>query len=84
VERRALAAASIERNYIAEPDASDYAFLQVNSDRDKVAASLANRHIAPALTGKATGRHRNEITINRYVAADGERTHSGERSRHDA
>jgi len=27
---------TIERNNIAEPDASDYAFPQVNSDRDKV------------------------------------------------
>ena len=47
-ERRVAADATIERNYIAEPDASDYAFLQVNSDRDKVAAWLATRHIAPA------------------------------------
>jgi hypothetical protein len=38
----------IERNYIAEPDASDYAFLQINSDRDKVAAWLATRRVAPA------------------------------------
>jgi hypothetical protein len=29
--------ATIERNYIAEPDTSDYAFLQVNGDRDEVA-----------------------------------------------
>jgi hypothetical protein len=38
VNRRALADGIIERNYIAEPDASDYAFQQVNGDRDKVAA----------------------------------------------
>jgi hypothetical protein len=30
--------ATIERFHIAEPDASDYAFLQINSARDKVAA----------------------------------------------
>jgi hypothetical protein len=37
-----------ERNCIAEPDASDYAFQQVNGDRDKVAAWLATYHIEPA------------------------------------
>jgi hypothetical protein len=49
VNHCALADGIIERNYIAEPDASDYAFQQVNSDRDKVTAWLATRrwqHVA--------------------------------------
>jgi len=55
VERRASADVTIERNYIAEPDASDYAFPQVNTDRDKVAAWLAPRHIEPARLVKPQG-----------------------------
>src|SRR5207249_3655797 len=56
-DRRASADATIERNYIAETDASDYAFPQLNSDRDKVAAMAGSQSHRAGSTSKATGRH---------------------------